>query len=204
MFLIFVFPIVYLILSKKRYGLLYLAIISLVYEVMVYCFPLKVSLYRVIGMRYLFLLALGAWTFLNPKIRIKTSSLIGSVFLGGIYILLYKLEGTNVEIFPYGTWGNTSYFVFLYIYPIFYLLIKYGKNFVIRNRMLDCVLSKIGENTYYILLVQMVMFWGINRLYAMIAIPLAIQIVVNITIACLGGIVCGHAYEWILNKSKFM
>lgn len=201
-FLIMISPLVYYLLSRYRCGLLLVGICTLAYEIILYWCPIKISLYRVIGMRYLFLLALGMWTFFDPKRKIRNSILVISFILGIAYILLYKYQGNNTNIFPYKIWGNTSFGVFLYIYPIFYLLMKYGRRITLKNEMADKIITEVGQNTYYILMVQMVMFWGINTVYSWIQVPRSMQIFLNVIVACFGGIICGYIYEWICKQIK--
>lgn len=188
------FPFVYFILQKyNRGGYCIILILNLMYEVILYYFPISISWYRIIGLRYLMLLACGCWLHDRIISREKTKIsvylvLISSFVLGCCYIAFFRYNWENTEIFRYTTWGNTNIFVCLYIIPIFFIVLKIFWGKTISISWLNKLLSTIGQSSYYILCTQMIMFWYIDRIWNHFSTPLDVRILCNIFLGAFSGV----------------
>ncbi len=181
--LLVIFPFIFAAV-KKRGGVWWVCAINLLYELVLYFFPLPSKIYRVLVFRYLALVAWGVWLYLNRNKKIPTARLVICFVVGVVYIYLHKLYGFNREIFRYPVWSNTSFMVVFYIFPIFYWLIRSRREFAEKA---DSVMSGIGKSTYHIMCTQMIWFWFAPYIYSAVPIPLAVQYVINIIINCIAG-----------------
>lgn len=198
--LLIIYPFIYMTV-KKRGGVWWVCAINVLYELVLYFFPLYGKIYRILVLRYLALVGWGTWLYLNREKRISTVKLVISFIIGVIYIYLHKLYGLNGNIFRYPAWSNTSFMVVFYIFPMFYWLVMSGKEF---SEKTDRVFSEIGKSTYHIMCTQMIWFWFAPYIYSVTAIPLWVQFALNTVINCaIGYMFYLFDMKYIQSKIKY-
>lgn len=195
--LIFIFPIIYVIVNRKRGGGIWIvAAVDLLYEAALYFMQIKVSYYRVISFRYLFIMALGV--LLVEKHKFKRSKLICMFIVGAAWIVFFYL--TPAEIFHYYPWENTNMICGLYIFPIMYFLYSKSGSGKIKIRWVHNMVSIIGRNTYFILMTQMMWFWVAGKIYSVVSLPVMMQVAVNVGVSCTIGCLAGGIYNMVFNS----
>ncbi len=202
-----IFPILYYLIKKHgKVGYLIILIINILYELILYFFHISVSVYRIIALRYLMLLAMGNWVYdeVSNADRKETYLLcmLISFILGCLYIAYFSINRERTEIFPYKTWGNTNFFCCLFIVPLFFFSMKFFKNRKIKFTWLHKTLSAIGQSSYYILCTQMIMFWVINRIWTWAGAPLSLCIICNVLFSVTSGILLNYLIDRIKTKIK--
>ena len=153
--LIFIFPILYHYL--KRFGrkfLIFIFLISLLFEIICATTNLCNGIYRLISIRYFFLVSLGSWLKLTPKI--STSTLITSFAIGinAITLFMYNAE---IVSYPFNHWRHTNLIFAFYIFPIF-AYIYYNFAYKEINNIFGKVLQLLGKASWHIFLIQMFVF----------------------------------------------
>ncbi len=148
------------------------------------------------------LLASGCWVYLKVtenrgKIVYPWLQTICFI-LGCGYIAFYSLNWENTEIFRYTTWGNTNIFSCLYIAPLFCVTLVLFRDRRIKIGWLHRLVSSIGQSSYYILCTQMVLFWGVWKLWGWAEVPLSASIVCNVILATVSGVFV----QWLVNRSR--
>ncbi len=191
--LYFIFPFLYYLIRKwKGRGYCIVFCINILYEIILWLFPIPQSGYRIIGLRYIMLLALGIWVYdkiTNSSRTAKTVILlIISFIVGCIYIGFFIANQENAVIFRYTVWPNTNLFSGLYIVPIFFAIVSLIQKRRIKIKWIHNIISLIGQSSYYILCTQMIMFWGIERIWNMLNVPVYISIPCNIIFAAGSGV----------------
>jgi len=140
--IMFLFPIIYLLVKKYDFkGVLVVASVTLLLEVMKYPYFVNEGQYRLLLFRYFMLLAFGAYfAFKKMQAKFWIFSVIGFSF-----IIIFKYTNYSPIIFKW--WTGTSMFPALFIVPIF--------GFIAEKNIKIFILEKIGKASYNIFLTQM-------------------------------------------------
>lgn len=177
-----ILPLIYL-LMKKNLTAATIALFFFSILVDAFCMMIDVpgSVYRVIIVRYIFVLVLGVWLSLNTK-KINYKWLIPLAVLSAVYIAGVYYEEWNFFIERY--WQSQhapSYFWTL-------LLVIIGLKayqFKAANP-LSRILVKMGKASYHIFLVQMFYFWLAAD--SLSSLPLIIYLLISLTICIASGL----------------
>ena len=149
--LIFVFPLIYFVIEKKRErGLLISFIANAVYEILIWAYEISTGSYRLLMFRYVFLVAAGVYTFKGYKISLWLSIMmtaIGAAFISSITYCGYEPSIVNKD------WSNTNFISSMLIIP---LMVWVLQNLKMRFLPLEIV----GRASYHIFLAQMVYYLG--------------------------------------------
>lgn len=185
--MLFIFPLIYAIAIKfQRGGVLSLIVIDILIEISLYMFPIPLYIYRICAVRYIALLSMGCYTFIMGDKNIKTKNLIISFLIGALYLGFYMNFSHIKRIYKYSPWENSNVFSLLYIYPIFYCIIKKLRYWKLNN-VFHKIFGLIGQSTWYIMCLQMMWFWKAHALYMKINTPLVLQMIMNVFICCFSG-----------------
>jgi peptidoglycan/LPS O-acetylase OafA/YrhL len=185
--LLLIFPLIYAVMKKSKYGLLAIGAVNLVYEIMIHIIDIGIPLYRIVFFRYLLFVGMGSFLYMYRN-RINIFVLISSFVIGSIYLLSYNYLGYELKLFTYQPWANTSMISAFYIFPFMYVACYKFKDFRFRG-LTDKLLSNIGKASYQILFVQMIYFWVADRFYNKVNFPLVVQIIINVGICTTIGII---------------
>lgn len=148
--LIFLTPFLFSIVRKKR-GLATIFVLNLSYEILRMTYYINGETYRLLAIRYIFLVSCGMYVYLHSeqiKEKLNYVKLIGSMILGAIYI--YIVIYTSYQEVIIQNWENTSMMCAFWIVPIFMILYKHFQE------MKDRKIYIIGRASFHIFLVQMV------------------------------------------------
>lgn len=174
-------PILFVILRKNiERNTIILLIMSYVLDWIVMLFGFPGDVYRILVIRYLFVIVLGLWLGMN-KDKIDYRKLLLLALGSFIYITsIYYFElNTTLETYWQAQHGP-AYFWTLLIVIIFLYFISIRPGTVIMNSLI-----RIGQASYHIFLVQMIYFWvlGLNG-HNMI---LGVEIICNVLVCSLLG-----------------
>lgn len=171
--------IVWIIRVKPEGGLLLCFLINTLFEVLKSWINMDPALYRLCSLRYIFLLSYGCYLYFYKRSRRKMMLSFGIGILGIGYIYIFNYTG--IEPIITSLWTTTSIFAVLILVPIMMLLIDIN--------VWKCILlEELGKASYNIFLVQMVYYLIINRL-GLVFVPFPLlQILVNILVCCLIGV----------------
>lgn len=154
--LLFVFPLIFFLVKRLDvWGVVLAAFINFDYEICIHTLDLELHTYRLLIFRYLFLLALGCYLYFHVQNRIHLWVLAAMFGTGVGYIYTIYYADYDPQIFTY--WTRTSMMTAFYIFPLVYLAFRYGMKFEIRGKAGE-IISKIGQASYHIFLVQMVYY----------------------------------------------
>lgn len=154
------FPLVYVCVARFRYlGVFFVGLANLFYEILVRLIPISNDLYRLLFFRYLLYTAFGCYYFFHLKDRerypIHKWLLTLFFFLGlSFSVAVYQFHVTPV-IFRY--WTKTAMPLAFYIFPILCLCMTLWGDKKIPG-LIGEILSKIGQASYHIFLIQMVYY----------------------------------------------
>ncbi len=181
--MIFVFPIIYYVVLKFHHkGVIIMFIANVGYEIIKTVSGMPSGLYRLLIFRYIFILSIGSYLFLNnnfvQKKNYKYAYVISAI--GFIFITLTAYSNYNAVIIT--EWQRTSVLAVLWIIPIFIY-------FVNQNIIRLGILAYIGKSSYHIFLIQMFYYALIYpTLDDIFLIPLVCALPLNIFICILFGI----------------
>ena len=149
--LIFVFPLIYFEVNrKKEWGLLLAFFANAVYELLVWAYGIPTGSYRLLVFRYIFLIAAGVCAYKGYKLPIWLSLLmtvLGALFISSIIYFGYEPKMVNKD------WATVDFIASMWIIPLMIWLLQNAK---IRFLPLEI----IGKASYHIFLVQMVYYSG--------------------------------------------
>lgn len=195
---IIVAPIILKMVERyNKKGIVILAILNLLFEIIVKVGGVDERIYRVLIFRYLLLIAAGMYLYLNRKNQTSYKILSISWMLGVIYLVLPYLTTYEYKLFT--LWSATSMVTTLYVYPIIYVVLKkfeFGdiKNFAGR------VLEEMGKASYHIMYAQLIYYVGIkNILYGIINLQ-TFGGIVEVGFAMIVSIVGGYVFYKLDNK----
>lgn len=179
--LIFVFPVIYFIVKKHRFrGLVYVFLINAAYEVIKVAYGMGGVLYRLLVLRYLFIIAAGCYLALEgiPKSKKGLFTILGSIVtgLGFVYVFLFTDYSPKVIIY----WPQTSFLICLVIAPVLGWVIEKGR---FRFKPLEL----LGRASFNIYLVQMIyynitdyVFPHISGPYAQLGVSTLICVIIGV------------------------
>ena len=139
------------------------------------------SVYRVIIVRYVFVLVLGVWLSLNPG-KINYKWLIPLAIMSAVYIAGVYYEEWNFFVERY--WQSQhapSYF-----WTLLLVIIGLKAYQFTAGNPLSRLLVKMGKASYHIYLIQMFYFWLISD--SVSNLPVIIYLVLSLTICIVFGL----------------
>lgn len=155
--MIFVVPIINYIVKNVGGGVGYIFMGNILLEILVVRTPISSQIYRLLLIRYLFILALGCWMFYNRyekgyKLIIEN---IIFVIIGSFYLWLLITRKYTPKLFF--DWKNRSLFCGLYIYPIICYIFRRCNEYKLKSKI-GKLISDIGKASYCIFLMQMLYY----------------------------------------------
>lgn len=190
----FFFPVIFVIVnSRKEKGLLLLFFTNIMYEIIQSFYGLNESCYRLLFIRYLFCAAYGCFLALNETGGFYWYINLAAVLTGAVWIAITGYTDFEPVIFKY--WSGTNVIASMFFAAVFRLGLTCFKNF--RNPFMEC----IGKNTWYIFLVQMIFFSGIDK-YFYKYLPRYPGFVAALVICIIGGIVCSFVCGPVVNWTE--
>ncbi len=200
--LLLIFPIIFEI-AKRKFGIGIIFAFNLFYEAIMFFFPVEKLIYRIIVLRYLTMVGVGTWLYLNKGKKIKPWALILSFGFGVYYLHLYSEAGILRQFLRYYGWANTNIFAVFYVFPVIYLLIRWNPSL---KGTIDGIFTAIGKSTYHIMCAQMVWFWLPRYIYPAITSSLLLQTIINVIASLILGylfylvdtkLISGRIISWI-------
>lgn len=190
------FPIVFIIIKRnKEKGLLFLLITNIMYEIFQSFYGMDGGCYRLLFMRYLFCIAYGCYLALGKEWGFYWYVDIIAMIAGVVWIFIIEYKGFEPAIFKY--WRATNVIASLF----FAVLFRLGMRMLSKCRL--PFIEYIGKNTWYIFLVQMVFFSGINIYFYKLIPGRILGFVGAVMICIIGGIIfsiiCKPVSKWIIN-----
>lgn len=148
---VFLFPCVCIGIKRTgTKGLLVCFFINAVYELLQRMYGMNEDLYRLLVLRYLFVISFGAYLFFLGQKRIRTKWGIACFAAGAAFILITQYTRYEPHIIRY--WTGTSFLACLYVLPISYILLR-------KDRKAKCALLELlGRASFSVFLTQMVWF----------------------------------------------
>jgi len=187
-------PLICSLIKWNQYlGLIICFIVNIFYEVFKTIIHMDPDIYRIISLRYLFIIAFGC--FLFYKQHLKKMEIVLFIFLGllgGVYIYLFdyiKLKPIFID-----QWTDTSCIAVLYAVPIFALLFSFKK-------LKFKVLQIIGNSSYGIYLVQMLFYFGPHKVLYHYIDKAYILLPIIVIICSLLGILYNKVNNWFFQKT---
>lgn len=175
--LVFLFPLIFFTIKKWDFlGLIICGAVNVFYEVIKVPLGLSRESFRLLLLRYIFAIALGCF-FSIGKFQIKKWMSILSFVVGTCFIYFVCYVGYRPTYFYW--WSKTCMLAVLYIAPIAYVLIK---KCTWRFKPLEI----LGQASYNIFLVQMVIFHVMGQVYAGVEARILPMIITYISCIVLG------------------
>lgn len=200
---IFIFPVIFFIVRKYRFkGLLLCLAMNAVYELLHWAYGMNEGCYRLIGLRYIFVIAFGVFLHYKEgcdevsmkqyKTFLVLAFIIGACF---IYLTCYTTYQPKIIIH----WTRVSFVGSMYFVPIMDILLSKCK--------WKCKpLEILGQASFNIFLAQMVFFWiGAPFIYSHVA-SRKIQLLACVVICVVAGVAFYFVEQpitrWIVRKVK--
>lgn len=180
---VLILPLIYYIGIKSTADklLIYMFIVSMLFELVCYIIKIDPYIYRYLFPRYLFAVSLGVWFVLSVKKNYLL--LICGTIASFAYILGVNYYDFSILNEPLWTSQHApSYFWTLFLIIIGIKFLPSYTNFIWN------VISIVGKASYHIFLIQMLYFWLKCYRY-FLEFPLSIYLLTNISICILVGIV---------------
>ena len=112
---IFVFPLIFYIIEKtQEKGLLILFVVNGIYEFLAWAYYIPTQSFRVIVLRYVFVIGAGVYAFYGFRLKPWMSVLLtalGAVFICSVFYSGYKTQIINSD------WSGTCFLASLWIVP---------------------------------------------------------------------------------------
>lgn len=158
--MLFCFPLIFICVRRFSYlGVFFIGILNLIYEVFVHYNHMESFLYRLLFFRYLLYTAFGCYMYFyfqnRKKYPLSVPALILMFMTGLSFSLAIYQFHWQPPIFHY--WTKTAMPIALYIFPILFFLMYFYRNKKIPG-ILGNILTKIGQASYHIFLIQMVYY----------------------------------------------
>lgn len=193
---VFVFPILYYIMRRwETKGLVMIFLVNLAIEVVGSLVHVPTPLYRILLYRYLLYIGFGIFIYMKRNEKISEIFILCSLVFGISYIAILNSETYVAKIFTYQNWNKSSMMAAFYIAPIIYLFIRIVPN--MKEGIVKQVVQLISNASYHIMCTQMMMFWYIKELYKEWNTPVVLQLVVNVGISFLSGILLYQIDQFI-------
>lgn len=204
-------PLIYKLIKKTKYGILYLFLISLILELPFYIlnryiFFESVFIRQVIGVmysqfigRHLFAISLGAWHALNYQ-KVKMNSIVPLALVSAVYI--YGVNYLGWEFLNENMWNAQHAPSFFWTLFLFIVLSKIRINE--KSKIIN-YLAKIGKASFHVYLVQILYFWILRSLgYVIVPTKLSITFVLMSLIVCVSlGVIFYELESNFMNKLQY-
>lgn len=189
---VFLFPFIYICIQRKGFvGLIIMFLLNAFYEFFQRLYGVNEQCYRLLLLRYIFVIAFGCYIYTNQQERIKKIWVIISFIIGILFILLVEYTNYDPKIIIY--WTRTSFIACLYIIPIAYLLLRS------KSKMQIYPLEILGKSSFNIFLTQMVYYtYAAEFVYKHIS-NVVLRLCVNLFICCIFGILF-YYFETAITK----
>lgn len=189
--IVLIFPIVFIAVSRFKYGILGCFLANLAYELLKNAVDMSGGAYRLIGLRYIFAVAMGCYIYLH-RADLKGKKSVILCALGALYIWLVNYTSYEPRIFTF--WTATSMLAVLFIAPIFAAGLEWGKDWHFPP------IELLGKASYHIFLAQIIYYNYIAPLIYDAVKNKLLQLLISVTISLSLGI----AYYFSYNKIKSM
>lgn len=179
---VFLFPCIYVGIKQYRTkGLFVCFLYNAMYELLQKMYGMDEDLYRLLVLRYFFIISFGAYLAFLEKKRIRTKWGIASFIIGIAFVLITKYTQYEPHIIRY--WTGTSFLACLYVLPISYVLLRLTK------KPKCALLELFGRASFNIFLTQMVWFnYAAGFVYKYID-NIFIRLLINFVVCFIFGIV---------------
>lgn len=186
--LVFLFPCIYYVVERYRAkGLALCGMANVLFEVVKFAWGISEETYRMLALRYIFVLAFGCWFFMEENRKRRTVLALVCGLIGAGFIATVNYLGYRPCLFNY--WTSTCMISSLFAVPAVLVCLE-GK---LRCRPLE----KLGEASYGIFLVQMVWFGcGGRKFVAIVSNSFVAEALCSI-VAC---VVAGLVFHMISGK----
>lgn len=146
---IFLFPLIYLAISKKgKNGLIACFVLNGLFEVLKSAFGMPDYEYRYMFLRYLYVAAAGCYLALHGNSSKKWLEAL-QLLLGGFFVFLFTKSGYTPKIITY--WEGTCFLTCMLIIPVMNVLVS-------KVKVTIPLLNLFGKASFNIFLVQMIFF----------------------------------------------
>ncbi|MBZ9688903.1 acyltransferase family protein [Clostridium estertheticum] len=198
--LILIIPLLYKAAQYNRYFMLISSfIINMGFELFSYYANISNSIYRVVAIRYLFIVALGVYLALY-EIKNRKILFVGALF-SLIYITSINYFGLNLPVFHAWKSQNAPSFV----WPFVLVLVGLNKLPAYSRTFIGLVLAKIGQRSYHIFLFQSVFFIFLPNVTRHLKSYFSITLYFTIPVNILSCVFLGIAFYYCENKiSNFL
>lgn len=185
--LIIIFPLVHFLTVKwQEKAVFVIGAFNFLYEMIIQISGISSHLYAILIFRYLFIIALGCYLSISNK-KINRWFLLTFFFIGSLFI--YLTGCLNIQFPIFRLWTTTSMLTGLYFFPVIYILFK-KCNCDVENHAISLLITIIGQNTYYIYLVQKTWYYsGITNLF--LRYPVVVRLLINIIACTIIGVIYG-------------
>lgn len=179
---IIIVPLLYKVAQHNKYIMLISSfIINMIFELFSYYANISDNLYKIISLRYLFLVALGVYLALY-HIKKRKLLLVGVLF-SIIYITCIDYFGVNFPV--YHAWGSQN--VLSFLLPFALVIVGLNKLPSASKTLFGQLLSKIGERSYHIFLCQSLYFISLARLTSHLNVY--IYVLINVFLCVILGLI---------------
>lgn len=196
------FPVIYAVFSVRKISPILILILifstCMVLEFLLVVIGLSSEVYRLIGIRYIFAVALGvvAQQFGFP--RKESMFFLIAVLVSSIFIWLADYDLVQFSYFFISQWGShhaPSYFFTLFVFMT-------GMRFLpsINNTKISSLIGLVGRASYHIFLVQMMWFWIIQRYSILKHKDNILLLLLNISVCCIIGLLYYLLYSMFVSK----
>lgn len=175
---IFVVPVIRAIVRKYRVGGLLLCLAAnLVFEVLHVAYNVPVESYRLLVLRYIFVIAAGC--YLATGAPIKTLWGIVMSYLGILFLVMYLYNGYKPTYLIH--WTGTSVAAGLYISPVIWLVMR-------KCKLRFAPLELLGKASYHTFLAQMLYYYSLAPVIYENVASRKLQLLISLVICLCSGI----------------
>lgn len=187
-------PVVYFIVKRKRAkGVFLCLIINLIYEFLHVMYGMPTECYRLIVVRYTFLIAVGCYLSLN--LSLHKGAMLAMFGVGALFLCMTCYWGYKPKILI--DWTRTCFLSSMYIVPVVAIAIRKCE---FRCRPLEL----LGKASYNIFLTQMVYFYAMSKFVYRLVENKWLQLAISMIVCITGGILFYYVEtpitKWINNR----
>lgn len=170
--LVLIIPMIWAIIKKFNiYGLMICFLLNYGYEIVKTLIDMHPALYRICAFRYLFVVAVGCYIYLQKENKKLPFSPFSPFLIGFAYLIIFNYANAIPPIT--NQWTNTSLVAVLFISPVIQYLIE--------NKNIQCYfLELLGKASYNIFFVQMMYYAFTNRFIHNLFIALPVCLLVGV------------------------
>lgn len=191
-----ILPLIYLLVKKNLNIMTFvLLVISLLLELICLWLDISEELYRILVVRYIFVLALGVWLTFNYK-KINYKWLVPLAGMSVIYITGVNYFDLWLIMEP--VW--LSQHAPAYFYTLLFTVVCLKAYKVKGDHFISKTLIKTGKASYHIFLTQMVYFWVIPNMFS--DLPLFLYVLVSVLLCFAAGILFFELENKLRRKLK--